>query len=309
MADMDMFKHAYKRFERNNDKYIFQVKDPLVEMPRVGVNDFKSLKNKEERKRLLRLTIEILEDVSKGKINKNKIKKVAGFVEKYNLSLDIRSLLKPSGYLIYTIHGLQAYENPRIQQPLMRDIISFTKESKALNDVLYSESNKKVLDYGCGVGWFGYLLSRNFRVETFGFDIDENAIKLGSFFNIERIFYPIILESKNEKDKNKDENKDRNITLFRLPFINEVFDIVISKAALFETPAKGMASFIGDDLAVFHHNINEIERVLKQKGILLVETNLNKETMLALIKNHQLKLDRVFYSQSTDKEWKLFVKA
>jgi hypothetical protein len=128
-------------------------------------------------------------------------------------------------------------------------------------------------------------------------DIDENAIKIGSFFNIENIYYPIKLET-----------EDGFSYLFKLPYLSEVFDMVISKSALFEAPSKGMTSFIGDDLRIFHHNINEIERVLKQNGVLFVETNLNKEAMLSLLKDHKLVLNCVLYSKSTDKGWMLFVK-
>jgi|GEM_PF-5937487 len=291
-----MYYDAFKSFERNHDRYLFQG-DTNIKKPTIGVNDFKSIKNREERKEFLKLTIDILEDISRGKVKEHKIKRISNLIQKYHLSIDINSLLKPSGYLIYTLHGLKVYENPKIQESLIRDIISFTKESELLKEILYSSESKKVLDYGCGVGWFGYLLNKNFGIESFGLDIDENAIKIGSFFNIENIYYPIKLET-----------KDGFSYLFKLPYLSEVFDMVISKSALFEAPSKGMASFIGDDLRIFHHNINEIERVLKQNGVLFVETNLNKEAMLSLLKDHKLVLNRVLYSKSTDKEWKLFVK-
>ena len=287
---------AFKSFERNHDRYIFQG-NTRIKKPAVGVNDFKSIKNRTERKEFLKLTIDILEGVSEGKVKESKLKKISSLVEKYNLSLDIDSLLKPSGYIIYTLNGLKTYENPRLQQSLIKDIISFTKESELLKEIFYSSGSRKVLDYGCGVGWFGYLLNKNFGIETFGLDVDENAIKIGSFFDIENIYYPIKLET-----------QDDFSYLFKLPYINEVFDMVVSKSALFEAPSKGMASFIGDDLRIFHHNINEVERVLKQNRVLFVETNLNKEAMLSLLKNHKLVLNRVLYSKSTDKEWKLFVK-
>jgi len=291
-----MYKYnAFKSFERNHDRYIFQ-STIQIKKPTVGVNDFKDIKKREERKEFLKLTINILEDVSTGKVKKSKIKKISTLIQKYNLSFDVDFLLKPSGYLIYTLNGLKTYENPKFQNSLIKDIIEFTKKSELLKQILYSSESKKILDYGCGVGWFGYLLNKNFNVEVFGIDIDTNAVNLGSFFNIEKIYFPIRIKN------------DNGVVIFKLPFISEIFDMVISKSTLFEAPSKGMASFIGDDLDIFHHNISEIERVLKPNGILLVETNLKHEVIISLLKKHQLKLSKVLYSKSTDKEWKLFVK-
>jgi 2-polyprenyl-3-methyl-5-hydroxy-6-metoxy-1,4-benzoquinol methylase len=286
------FRKAVENYETNYKHYIFQAEIPIHE-PKMGINTFKDVKSKKERKKILELTIGILEDVSEGKIDKKKVSKLSNAIERNSLSLDINLLLKPSGYLIYTIHGLRAYANPGSQRELIDEIRAFASKSKLLRNAL--RSGKKALDYGCGVGWLGYVLSKNFGIETFGFDIDKNAISLGSFFEIENIFYPKIL-IKDGKE------------YFKLPFINEIFDVVISKAALFETPAKGMGSFICDDLNLLHYNISEIERVLKPNGILLIESNLAKETMIALIKGHKLRLQDVFYSKSQDKEWKLFTK-
>jgi hypothetical protein len=62
-----MYYGAFKSFERNHDRYLFQG-NTNIKKPTIGVNDFKSIKNREERKEFLKLTIDILEDISRGRL-------------------------------------------------------------------------------------------------------------------------------------------------------------------------------------------------------------------------------------------------
>jgi SAM-dependent methyltransferase len=157
---------------------------------------------------------------------------------------------------------------------------------------------KKVLDFGCGVGWLAFLIEKNFKAEVYGLDPDKVAVDLGNAF----------ISDKKEKIVYYSSFYNQNIKERKFPFKNSAFDLIISKATLFEAPSKGLGGYVKENLDDLKFTISELDRVLKINGALLIETNTQWKTLYNIFEGTDLHPYAVFVSKKDKKEWKLLKK-
>jgi len=99
------------------------------------------------------------------------------------------------------------------------------------------DKNKKILDFGTGPGW-AVFVGLNMGFDIVGIDLDKFKWKLSDCLDV-----------------------TKNIILYngsRLPFRNNMFDLILCKAVLNKR----------DNLEI--NNENELKRILKDSGMILV---------------------------------------
>lgn len=161
-----------------------------------------------------------------------------------------------------------------MKNPLKYSIGSRVRDRYILN-MLESNKGTRILDLGCGIGYYCELLS-NFGAELIGCDLDYNAVFMA------KELYPAYLFSINDAA--------------HLPYIAGSFDKVLCSEVL---------EHIENDATV----IREISRVIRPKGRLLITVPCIEGIFGSLIKSfghkHQHRFERHFrkgYSIKTLKE-------
>lgn len=252
-----------------------------------------SIRDSKTRYRFTFLTIDILEEAAfSGKADKSKLEAWEELSSFHNLPLSSSyHLVEFGGYAIYALRGLKSITGYKSDEgfgvKLAVDLSRFSRKSSDLGAKLKGT----VLDFGCSVGWVSNLLRKRFNSNAYGSDIDEKAVLLGRFFEAGNLYSSFKINNH-----------------YAMPIPNNRFDLVLSKAALFEAPSNGLASFAGEKANEFKNTMDDVSRVLKKDGMLLVETNLSLGSIFPLLDSYPFIYIDTFQSGFSDKEWKLFQK-
>ncbi len=258
-----------------------------------SIKTVSSIRDFSTRERFTHLTIDILEEAGfRGKPDSRNAEEWERIASAYYLPLSLEyHLINFGGYSIYALRGLKSITGYKSKEGfgvnLAVDLANFSKDSRELRAKLRG----KVLDFGCSVGWVSKLLSNQFGSDSYGVDIDEKAIDIGRFFEAGKLYTSVKI-------------KDNYI----IPIQDNKFDLVISKAALFEAPSSGLASFVGEQLIEFRKTMDEIYRVIDKDGVLLIETDMSLDMMFPLMNRYAFYYLNTFHSSFSNKEWKLFQK-
>lgn len=255
-----------------------------------------SIKDEKDRQKFIRLTIDIMEEAISDKIDSKKAKEWERIAKLNEISISLQShIIDFGGYSIYALRGLKTITGYKSREGsslgLVDNFDDLNKFSKRLS-LIRSRLKGRVLDFGCSVGWVSFLLRNKFGSDSYGIDIDEKAIDLGRLFESGKLYKSIPVKGR-----------------YLFPFNDKMFDIIVSKATLFEAPSNGLASYaLEDNDSSFHHTMNEISRVLKKDGILLVETNLDLGIIFRLMDSFSFIYLDSFKLSPFEKEWKVFQK-
>ena len=210
------------------------------EMKHPKIETIQDIESKEVRNTIIDAITEYMTEVNFAteptKIGKDWLDCVAEQLEIEHIAAACRTVK----YKTRAVNGMLALTRPvdplrRLHGDMIYDI---TKKSRMADDRLKG----KVLDFGCGVGWFTQLLRDRFHSEVVGIDIDRSVITLGGFFGVEGLL--AIDEGKHE-----------------LPFVNGQFDAVVLKDIL-NAPMRG--GWEEEEM------LAEASRVLKNEGLLLL---------------------------------------
>jgi len=142
-----------------------------------------------------------------------------------------RYFVRKYGHIIFKLFGypLSVYDRQR---------------ARVIMRYLNPKRNERVLDAGCGIGYYSFELATKFGCKVSGVDIDAEDIKLAKQI-IKKTYVPNVEFSVCDVSK--------------LKFGNETFDKIILSEVL---------EHITDDIGV----LNELYRVLKPKGYLILST-------------------------------------
>lgn len=117
---------------------------------------------------------------------------------------------------------------------------AFAKRAKLILNEVDKRRPKKVLDAGCGRGFYLRVLSSfSFIKEIHGIDINDNYLQIAK---------------KNNTDKRV---KIKNASIYKLPYQDKYFDLIICSEVL---------EHLKDDIKA----LLELKRVLKPKGIIII---------------------------------------
>ena len=252
-----------------------------------AIRDFKT------RNKFTFLTVDIMEEASfSGKADKDKLDAWEDIASFYGIPISSSyHLVDFGGYSIYALRGLKSITGYKSDEgfgvSLAVDLSKFSRKSSDLSLKLRGN----VLDFGCSVGWVSNLLRKRFNSNSYGADIDEKAVSLGRFFEAGNLYASFKINGH-----------------YAMPIPDGRFDLVLSKAALFEAPSNGLASFAGEKTREFRKTMDDVSRVMKKDGMLLVETNLKLESIFPLLDSYLFVYIDTFHSGFSDKEWKLFQK-
>lgn len=142
-----------------------------------------------------------------------------------------RYFIKKCGYIVFKLFGypLSVYDRQR---------------ARVIMGYLNPKKNERVLDAGCGIGYYSFELATKFACKVDGVDIDAEDIELAKQI-IKKTHVP---------------NMEFSVCdISELKFGDETFDKVILSEVL---------EHITDDIGV----LNELYRVLKPKGYLILST-------------------------------------
>ncbi len=139
------------------------------------------------------------------------------------------------------------------------------------------------MDFGCGVGWLAYIIERNFKLDVsdvYGLDPDKVAVDLGNTF---------ISEGKEGNEKIVYYSSyTQNIKERKFPFNDASFNLIISKATLFEAPSTGLGGYLKGNMEDLKFTISELDRILRTGGGLLIETNTSWKTLYTIFEGTNL---------------------
>lgn len=142
-----------------------------------------------------------------------------------------RNLIKKYGHLIFKLFGypLEVYSRQR---------------ARIIMKYLNPKKGERILDAGCGIGYYSFELATKFGCKINGVDIDADDVEL----------------AKQIIEKTPASSVEFNVCdISKLKFDDEVFDKVIFSEVL---------EHITDDIGV----LNELYRVLKPQGHLILST-------------------------------------
>jgi ubiquinone/menaquinone biosynthesis C-methylase UbiE len=159
---------------------------------------------------------------------------------------------------------------------LRTKLIKYTKKAFQM---LPRINEPQILDIGCGLGTPTIELAKMSNGEIIGIDIDQSSLE--------------ILDRRAEKEGFSNRIKTMNLSLFKIDFPDESFDIIWSEGSII---------IIG-----FERGIKEWWRLLKPKGFLVIHDEAKTKLELSRVSSYGYELVESF-SLPEDAWWTEFYK-
>lgn len=164
---------------------------------------------------------------------------------------------------------------------------------------LNNDNGKKMLDFGCGTGYFSVLLSKFFK-EVYGVDINLQTNKIGGLSDREMMRLDLLNRHIWREYSKKYQITFNDYDGKKLPYPNDYFDGIVSY---------GVIEHIADGL--LDNIIEELFRVLRKEGILFIfktprsqsytekifhshKKLMNEKELLTLLETHGFQISKFY---------------